>query len=192
MISFLRENMDMNKCSFYENVNNIDSYKIKIHIHHDPIDLYTICLVIYNKRLANREDLSEEMVAKEVMYLHYSLLIGLIPLAETVHELVHNKYLFVPTDKVMGRYKEFVNMYYDFFPPEQLDTLNRIEEATLEYNHLKNVAVLEKRYIYLDLSGAYSLPKYEDIIAAMNNRIKNQPEPKAFRRAIRKLDGNNI
>ena len=83
----------MNKCSFYENVSNIDSNDIKIEIHHEPISLYDICIIVYNKRNFFHENLSE--LLKEVMLLHYKLLIGLIPLAETVHELVHNKYLFI-------------------------------------------------------------------------------------------------
>ncbi len=121
LITFLRENMDMNKCSFYENVNNIDTCKIKIHIHHHPFTLYDICLMVYNKRSFYGESLEEEMVAKEVMFLHYNLMVGLIPLAETVHELVHNNYLFIPLDKVMGNYQQFINMYEDFMSPEQID-----------------------------------------------------------------------
>ena len=170
MIQYMRENMDMNKCSFYQNVNNIDTFKIKIEIHHEPITLYDICLIVFNKRKFYHESLDEEMVAKEVMYLHYNLMIGLIPLAETVHELVHNQYLFVPTDKVLGRYKDFVELYHAFMLPEQFDILNRIEEATNAYNN-DYQSILDMNYIYLDLSGAYSLPKKEDVVQAMKNRI---------------------
>ena len=94
-IAYLRENMDMNKCSIYQNVSNADSFSVKIEIHHDPITLYDIVVTVFNKRKAYKEDLSIFMVAKEVMYVHYCLMVGLIPLAETVHELVHNKYLFI-------------------------------------------------------------------------------------------------
>lgn len=170
MISYLRNYMDMNKCSFYQNVNNIDTNKVKIHIHHEPLTLYDICIIVYNKRNFYRELLDEEMVAKEVMMLHYRLLIGLIPLAETPHELVHNQYLFVPTDKVLGNYKEFINQYGEFMMPEQLDILNRIEEATTVYNN-DYQSLLDKHYIYLDLSGAYELPKLEDVAELMKNKI---------------------
>lgn len=172
MVNFLRENLDMNKCSFYKNVNNIDSFKIKIHIHHEPITLYEICQIVYNKRSFYKESLSEDMISKEVMFLHYKLMVGLIPLAETVHELVHNQYLFIPTSKVMGKYREFVNMYQEFFLPEQLDTLERIEKATLDYDYNQATAVLERNYVYLDLSGSYTLPRYEDVINMMDKRIK--------------------
>lgn len=169
-INFLKQYLDMNSCAFFENVNNIDTNSIKIHIHHEPLSLYDIALIVYNKRNFYRESLEEEMVAKEVMYLHYKLMVGLIPLAETVHELVHNQYLFVPTDKILGRYREFLNLYHDFILPEQFDILDRIENATACYNN-DHINVLGKSYIYLDMSGAYKLPKYEDVMGLLKNRI---------------------
>jgi len=90
LINFLREYMDMNQCAFYQNVNNTDTTKVHIEIHHEPLSLYDICLIVYNKRVAFNEPLDEEYVAKEVMYLHYNLMVGLIPLAETVHQLVYS------------------------------------------------------------------------------------------------------
>lgn len=177
-INFLRQYLDMNCCSFFSNVNNIDNTKIKIEIHHEPLSLYDICLIVYNKRCYYRESLEEEMVAKEVMYLHYKLLVGLIPLSETVHELVHNQYLFVPTDRVLGHYKQFLDLYHDFILPEQFDILDRIENATNCYREEEYTNVLMRNYIYLDLSGAYKLPRYEDVLQAMKNRIdyiRNNP-----------------
>lgn len=173
MVNYLKENLDMNKCSFYENVSNKDNYKIKIHIHHEPITLYDMCIVVFNKRSMYHESLSEEMVAKEVMFLHYNLMIGLIPLAETPHELVHNSYLFVPTTKVLGRYREFVNRYYEFFLPEQLDILERIEKATQDFNaELQAAKVLGRNYIYLDFDQAQNTPNYQEIIKQMDRHIK--------------------
>lgn len=172
LITFLRENMDMNKCSFYENVNNIDTFKIKIHIHHHPFTLYDICLMVYNKRCFYGESLEEEMVAKEVMFLHYNLMVGLIPLAETVHELVHNNYLFIPLDKVMGNYQQFINMYEDFMSPEQIDVLERNIEYTKTYIEGKQNHILSKNYVYIDLTGAYEMPALSEVITMMDTKIK--------------------
>ena len=172
MIKYLRENMDMNQCAFYKNVNNTDNTKVRIEIHHEPLSLYDICLIVYNKRVAYNEPLDEEYVAKEVMYHHYNLMVGLIPLAETVHELVHASYLFVPTTAVLGKYKEFVNAYQPYMLPEQLETLEHIEEATKVYNSDDAKAILSTNYIYVDLSGAYEMPKTEDIINMLKGRIK--------------------
>lgn len=171
-ISYLKENMDMNKCSFYENISNLDNAKVRIEIHHEPITLYDICWIVYNKRAYYREPLDEELVAKEVMILHYNLLVGLIPLSETVHDLVHNQYLFVPTTKVLGKYKEFVELYEQFIEPEQLDVLNRIEEYTLNYDPTDYESILNKRYIYIDFNYGEPSLSMEDTLSMIKDNIK--------------------
>lgn len=173
MINYLRENVNMNKCSFFQNVNNIDTFKIKIHLHHHPFTLYDLCIIIFNKRSYYREELHPELVAKEVMFLHYNLYVGLIPLSETVHELVHNNYLFIPMDRVLGKYQEFENLYGEFMTPEQQDLLERNKEATRAYcDDLALNPLLQKSYVYLDVTGSYDLPTFEQVIDKMNYRIK--------------------
>ena len=172
MVRYLRENLNMNSCSFYENVSNENSRRIKIHIHHDPITLYDMCVVVYNKRMFYHEDMSEEMLAKEVMYLHYNLYVGLIPLSETVHTLVHNKYLFIPTTKVFGNYRKFIDEYHDFMLPEQLETIEKIEEYTVTYNPEDYKKVLDRNYIYVDMD-CVEQPDYDDIKDVLFNRISD-------------------
>lgn len=179
LVQFLREYMDMNQCAFYQNVSNSDTTKVRIEIHHEPLSLYDICLIVYNKRVAYNEPLDEEYVAKEVMYLHYNLMVGLIPLAETVHQLVHAQYLFVPTTAVLGKYREFVDRYKAYMLPEQLEALENIEEATKAYDNDDAKLLLSKNYIYVDMSGSYNLPKTEDIIALVKDRIKDILDSKA-------------
>lgn len=176
LIKFLRENMDMNSCSFFENVNNIDTFKIKIEIHHHPFTLEDIVLIVYNKRVYFGESLESELVAKEVMYLHYLLLVGLIPLSETVHELVHNNYLFIPMDKVMGNVSEFINMYERFMTPEQLDVLENNINMSKAYLEGAHKDILATHHIYIDTSGSYTLPTYQEIIDLMNENIKRIQE----------------
>lgn len=170
MVSYLRNYLNMNRCSFYENVNNIDTSKIKIEIHHEPLSLYDITLIVFNKRNALREDLDEESIGEEVMWLHYNLMVGLIPLSSTVHELVHNQYLFVPTRAVMGKYREFVDRYRPYMLPEQLDVLQKIEDAsTMIEDDYKTL--LSRQYIYVDLTGAFKLPRIEDVVNLVRGRI---------------------
>lgn len=170
-VGYLRENLDMNKCSFYENVTNIDTFKIKIHLHHEPFTIEDIIRTIFNKRIFYNEKLDVELVSKEAMYLHYKLLVGIIPLAETVHELVHNQYLFIPVNLVYGKYYDFVNEYEQFIPAETMDTYNRILEASKTFEI--NKGLLAKKYIYIDVTGSYELPALNDIIKMLNNRISS-------------------
>lgn len=170
-IKYLREYMDMNKCSFFENVNNIDTTKIKIHIHHSPITLYEIVITVYNKRQYYGECLDVESVATEAMYLHYCLLVGLIPLCETIHTLVHNEYIFIPNSAVMGKYNEFVKIYDPWIPWQVKEKLNRIEEFSNIFDQNEYKAILEPHYIYLDFGGLYKLPKTEDILEILSQRM---------------------
>ena len=172
LVNYLREYMDMNQCAFYESVSNADNLKVHIEIHHEPLSLYDICLIVYNKRVSFNEPLDEEYVAKEVMYLHYNLMVGLIPLAETVHQLVHAQYLFVPTSAVLGKYREFVDRYQAYMLPEQIEVLNHIEEATKVYDDYDAKTILSKNFIYVDMSGSYKIPKTEDIVALVKDRLK--------------------
>lgn len=170
LIDFLRNYVDMNKCSFYKNINNIDTSNIKIHIHHSPFTLFDISNIIYMKRMAIGESLSVPMVAKEVMYCHYNMWVGLIPLSETVHEMVHNGYLFIPTDAVYGKYKEFVEQYKDYLGPIE-NTLKRLEEATKAYDYNKETKILTMNAIYIDPTGAYELPDMNTIIELLKDKI---------------------
>ena len=170
-IKFLRENMNMNSCSLLDNVNNIESFKVKIHIHHEPITLYDIVMAVYNKRCAMHEPITEDLVAKEVMYQHYMLRVGLIPLSETTHELVHNQYLFIPTTAVFGKYWEFVELDHDYIEPETLETLKKIEEISKTYSIDQAKEILDLHLIQIDTSNEFGEVDMDKVKSALNERI---------------------
>ncbi len=183
MVQYLREYMDMNSCAFLPNVTNETNRRIRIELHHSPFTLRDICVTILNKRMKNNEMLTIESVAYEVMYIHYSLMIGLIPLSETVHELVHTQYLFVPTDKVYGYYKQFVNTYYNYIDPEILDKLDELEKLTIDgkYNDMYK-QVLEKKLITVDMedNNQYEqLHELQDMLKERLQYIKNGEDSKS-------------
>lgn len=176
---YLRNYMDMNRCAMLNNVSNTDTTKIKIHIHHHPFTLHDIAFTIYNKRCNYKESLERELVAKEVMYIHYFLFVGLIPLAETPHEIIHNKnvqnVLFIPLNVVLGNYEKFMHQYEQFIPPEVIDKYNTIESLTRIYNSEQNRRVLEVAPVYLKIDGGdigtYKLPKLQEVLHLMGDRL---------------------
>lgn len=171
-ISFLKENMDMNHCSFFEAVNNKDTNHIRVEIHHTPFSLYDICIIVYNKRVFYGEGTSVFEVSKEVAICHYNLIIGLIPLSKTIHKLVHNGYLFIPADHVLGRYDYFVEYYKDFIDQDTMETLDKIEQYTDLYkNDIYNKELIEEKHIYINPEGSYELPVFENLQIAMDRQI---------------------
>lgn len=178
MINYLKENLHMNQCSFLENINNTDFSKVKIEIHHDPLSLFDIASIVTRKRIFFAEPLDEELTAKEIMLCHYNFMVGLIPLSETVHDLVHKRYLFIPTSKLFGNYKVFIEYYKDFILPEQMEALQNIEEATSCYDNSQYKDILEKKYIYIDLDGGRNtLPTTQDIKKLLSNKVELLEKP---------------
>lgn len=173
LINFLRENVDMNKCSYFKNVDNIDTYSLKIHIHHTPFTLYDIVTTVYNKRLLNHESLSEMMVAKEVMWLHYNLFVGLIPLSETVHGSVHNGQAFIPTTKVYGMYKTFVKLYEPYMDKELLKVLNSMEEISEDYDNITKLLEVSPVFIDYEEGIGFEFPNPQELSAVLSKKIKD-------------------
>lgn len=173
LISFLREYVDMNSCSFFENINNIDTSSIRIHIHHSPLTLFDIVTTVFRKRSALKQPLNVNLTAKEVMWIHYRLLIGLIPLSETVHELAHSGYLFIPTNVVFGNYQQFIKEYELYLDPQVISTLQKSEEYTKTYDYIKETKILNMNMVYIDPSGAYKLPRLEELATALQQHIKD-------------------
>ena len=173
LINFLRENVDMNKCSYFKNVDNIDTYSLKIHIHHTPLTLYDIVTTVYNKRLLNHESLSEMMVAKEVMWLHYNLFVGLIPLSETVHGSVHNGQAFIPTTKVYGMYKTFVKLYEPYMDKELLKVLSNMEEMSEDYDTITKLLEVSPVFIDYEEGIGFEFPKPQELAAVLSHKLKD-------------------
>lgn len=170
-IQYLRNFMDMNTSLFSPNVNNIQTTKIKIEIHHTPFTLFDITLSVFNKRSANGESLNAFLVAKEVAYLHYFLYVGLIPLSKTEHKLVHNQSLLVPIDKVLGRYNEFIEMYREYIPADAMERFNIYSEMTEQYDYGENIRILSIEPTYIQYEGNNHLGTYNDsqLLETMEN-----------------------
>ena len=171
MIQYIKDNYDMNRCSFIK-VSGTDEVDVKIEIHHYPFTLYDIVTIVYRKRIFYQESLEVQLVAKEVTMLHYRLLVGLIPLSKTVHELVHDGKLFIPVQNVLGKYAEFIKIYKQFMDEEQLDTIERIERYSMEESDLLNTSILDMNMISIQSNNKeYMLPNFNKISDNMSNRI---------------------
>ena len=179
MISYLRENMGMDQCAFLKGVSNANNnYDIKIEIHHYPFSLRDIVDIVIRKRQYYKEPLTVQMVAKECMILHYKLLVGLIPLSQTVHELAHSSRLFIPVDKVLGRYDLFIQYYKPFCEPEQLEVLNRIEKYSMEQqNTILNTNIIEQNKVSYEIKDPnFMLPDTSSMNTNMLEQIKRIKE----------------
>lgn len=187
LIKYLKSNFYMNTSSFMD-LSIDDLPKVKIEIHHDPLALYDICAIVLRKRRFYNESTDPEMTAQEVMLRHYNKMVGLIPLTTTEHQLVHNNFLFIPTNKVFGSYKEFVNLYKDFILPEELEILEEIEKATNTYTNDDAEKIFNSSYVYIDTGK--QLPPINELKQVMQARIDALNTPKKLKVLYRKIDPN--
>ena len=170
-IGYLRNVEGMNECAMLNNVTNKAESKVRIEIHHSPFTLYDICVIVFRKRSALNEDLNINSVAEEVLFLHYIGWVGLIPLSATVHDMVHNAYLFIPTNKIRGNYRPFIESYYNYINPELLDNIDAAEQATKDELDRKRMEIFNNHRIYVNNNGSYALPEKNRIRGNIKNRI---------------------
>lgn len=171
MIKYLRNYGGMNHSGLNPNISNNDSNKVKIEIHHTPYTLEDVVEAVYEKRLFYHQDLDIQMVAKEVMSLHYMAMIGLFPLSSTEHEMVHNGYLYIPPNDVFGNWEAFKSKYGDFMDDEDKETIEDIVEYQKVFNPEKQNEILGQSNVYLDTTNVYEIPQLDTLKDSMTNRI---------------------
>lgn len=161
-IRFLRDNMDMDRCAFFQGIKHTKDNKVQIEVHHEPFTLYDIVWAVVNKQLEEGKELNDLDIADEVMELHYNDMVGLIPLSVTVHELVHSGTgkVFIPMNMCYGNYKKFYEEYQDYMEDETISRLEAKIEKTKEMKE-EDFDVLKVQFQYLDVNGVENPKKMQ-------------------------------
>jgi len=151
-IQYLRDEIDMTLCSFFNNINNKNTKKISIEIHHEPFTLFDLTQIVLDKWVNEEKDIIPLLIAEEVVLLHYKNTVGLIPLCVTVHELVHNGKLFIPLQNLFGNFVSFIEEYEKYISKDLLSLLEAKFKISKELSE-PDMSILEKKYIYLEIKG---------------------------------------
>lgn len=151
-IAFLKKEIDMTKCSYFNGISNKDGRKVSIEIHHEPFTLFDITKTVLDKWIINNEKLNILKMAEEVMKLHYQNKVGLLPLSLTVHELVHSGKVFVPLQNVYGDFVEFLEEYDPYISDDLKDMLETKFKMSRDAAAQDN-SILETKYVYLEIDG---------------------------------------
>lgn len=163
-IAFLRQNIGMDACAFFNNVSKQTNRKIKIEVHHAPLTLYDIVKIVLEKYIQTGEVLDDLMIAEEVVKIHYNNQVGLIPLSKTLHEVVHNsEKLTLPMYMIFGNYTKFLREYEEYWENDKAirTKIELMIKRTKELNS-GSFDVLKERFTYIKVDG-FELPvKIED------------------------------
>ena len=158
-ISYLRSELGMNFCMFFNNVSRDDIKNIGIEIHHIPFSLFDIVNIVLRKYETEELTIDPLVIADEVMRLHYEGKVGLVPLSVTVHELYHRGDLFIPLQYVDKGFILFYQEYKDYMK-EYEEMLKRLIVMSRNFNLNENT-ILKKHLIYLDPEGYNQVPQQQ-------------------------------
>lgn len=167
-IAYLKEYVDMTHCAIFNNVENAQGSRVRIEIHHEPLTLFDIVQTVVNTHIEEGIPLNDLYLSDEVVELHYTNKVGLIPLSKSIHQIIHNSNeLVIPLHLVYGNYKEFLEEYSDYVDDSILDKLER------KINETKNIKqdMLDKlnpSYVYVEVDG-YALPAKVEIASKYKN-----------------------
>ena len=156
-IKFLKDEIDMTSCAFFNNINRDETPRVKFEIHHEPFTLFDITNAVVGEFIENDKPANPLVIAEEVMKLHYQNLVGLIPLSNTCHGLVHDGRLMVPLQCVYGDFLGFVDKYYEYIPDDVREMLNEKIAMSKEIKQV-DTSILNKKYVYLEVDG-FTLPQ---------------------------------
>lgn len=161
-IRYLKEEIDLTRCIFFDKIDVDDIKGIKIEMHHYPYTLYDISYIVTS-------DLTEEFkyqvpvlrVAEQVMKLHFENLVGIVPLTVTAHEAAHTGSVFISLEHVFGDIFTFSKKYSQHINRDMLDKLDILatlsESPELDPRTQNNI--LKKKFQYiLDEDTSFALP----------------------------------
>lgn len=157
-IAYLKENVDMTKCAFFNSVENRSDSKVRIEIHHEPLTLFDIVSVVLNKHMEEGIPINDLYIADEVMNLHYQNMVGLVPLSKSLHQIIHNSdEIIIPLNLVFGDYTGFLREYSDYLDEHILDKIERKINETKHFTQ-DMADKLSPKFVYVNVDG-FELPK---------------------------------
>jgi len=157
-IAYLKENVDMTKCAFFNSVENRSDAKVRIEIHHEPLTLFDIVSVVLTKHMEEGIPINDLYIADEVMNLHYQNMVGLVPLSKSLHQIIHNSdEIIIPLNLVFGDYTGFLREYSDYLDEHILDKIERKINETKHFTQ-DMVDKLSPKFVYVNVDG-FELPK---------------------------------
>ena len=110
-LAYLKQEAELTYCAIMNGLDTESMKDISLEIHHYPYTLYDITEAVLDRHLMNNLDYTRLSIAHEVMGLHFSLQVGLVPLTLTMHQMAHTGNILIDMDHVFGDYKKFSKDY---------------------------------------------------------------------------------
>ena len=158
-IRYLRNEVDLNRCAFFSNIDMAIAKRVQLEFHHHPFTLYDVVdIMIRREVLKNKADVlrfcNPLKIADSVMKLHFMNMVGLVPLTTTAHQLTHSGSIFIPISMAYGNVKKFIKKYEKYMSEEIKHKIEVFSDISKKHN---NLDILSTNIQYIDIEDRNKL-----------------------------------
>lgn len=173
-LKYLKETIDISHCTFFTKLDINDIKGVGLEFHHYPFTLFDIVSIVLEEKINMNEDIDFFEIANEVMELHFTNKVGLVPLSLTLHEMAHTGYLFIPLKAVYGNYQKFINDYRESISSDLMDRIIELGKLSDEmgYDYLPDN--LDTKTLFIDSKDVF--PELTNFIDTENDSIQIETE----------------
>lgn len=128
-INYLKKEVKLDHCQVLSNLTDEDC---PIEMHHGPIfNLFDYCSIITEYFLYKKWKINTFRIADVVLDEHQKNHVQVVMLAETIHQEVHARNIFINYKHAFGDLNAFIKKYGVAFSPEHIEKLNRYIDQSL-------------------------------------------------------------
>ena len=166
-INYLKDDLKMDRCAVFGNLQSDKKSKTKIEMHHGPIfTLYDYVSIVLDKFLQEGKEVNTFDIAAEVLDLHRRKLVQTVMLSEAVHISMDDpKHApFLSLDQTFGDLFGFVKEYGKYFSPKNRTDLKNYlmhYQYNLEHNQLGAFKPIFTQYNIKFVKNKMEIPNNE-------------------------------
>ena len=147
-IGVLKNDLQIRSSSFFSNITDDVA---TIEFHHYPFTLYEIVEMMIFEHASKGVSFTTFSLSKEVIDIHYSFLVSLVPLSKTEHELAHSGALFINLNQTIGRLHDFVSRFHPVMKEKLIFKLTQlIKESSTDEFTKNSLELLKTELSYAD------------------------------------------
>lgn len=165
-VGLVKHEQGLRNCAF---LGRIDDDDAKVEIHHAIFTIHDVIEIIAD-HLIKEQPLTTPLLCHEVIRAHINNLVMVVPLSETIHELVHAGKINISIEQVYGNPLKFFKMFKNGITQEHINKLRLAIELSKRKLHKDDL--LEIKELKNEIENDEDSINKDDIIGFLSDRAK--------------------
>lgn len=165
-IGTLKNVLNYTKCTFLPKIDINEIKGVPIEFHHYPFTLYDLVSIEVNYEIdMGNNNVNPFDIAGRILKYHFQNLVGLVPLSETVHELVHDGKKFINIKYIKGDYEAYLEKNANKIPNEFIEKIDNLKYLSKQENEGINIdgSLLDVKILNLIQEGTDEEHQYLEL-----------------------------